>query len=178
MIHECRQYDGEGKLMGVYDVQKIGKMFWASFYTENDMVEMIPVEDRPHLMKRVAKVVKVVCSAPKALGSKRKCGKVFDAKRKHSKYCSPVCKGRAYQTTIKPNKIPVDVSCRECGEIFKSALSSAAYCGIECRKSGNVTMRRAKSEANKISLAKRKLEIGWSKKKVFRQKHTPSHQIS
>jgi hypothetical protein len=163
---EVRRYDGKGNLLGVYDVKQVGKMFWTSFYREFSEYSIGSMdEDSGVKMKCKSKWQGVLCN------------KEFLAKRKHSKYCSPLCKGRAASKYYQ-RAVPRTVKCEICTSSFKSTRSNPKYCGKECRDVATLYRSRRQDAKAKANLAQRKLEIIERKKKVLRQEHSASHQGS
>lgn len=165
-LHECRIYDGTGKLKQTVGYTEVNEKYWYTFLVEHADYAQLPA----HLKQGKQRSYTITCKV---------CKKEAQAIRKHAKYCSSLCKGRR---GLEQKKARLDAAagrkyalkCKICEKDWKSIRPTYKYCSPKCKTDANNEKNRRASENSKTHLAQRKLELIKRKKKILQFEHSPS----
>ena len=165
-LHECRIYDGKGKLKTTVGFKQINEKYWQQFYIENASYVSVPDLATQDWVKRKQSFT-ITCKV---------CKKEAQAIRRNTRYCSPLCKGR--RARVK-KEIRLDeaagrrytLKCKICEKDWKAVKPNYKYCGPECKREANNLKNRRAGEKSKANIAKRKLELAERKEKILQRQH-------
>ena len=182
-LHECKIYDGNGKLKKTIASENISKDYWAAFTLESAEYVYFDNSD--------PEIPAGYVSAGLHLGGAKKkrlytiecsfCKKTVKAIRRHAKFCSPQCKGEAAYA-IKKARLEkaagrrYTIKCKICNKEWQAKKSYTKYCSAACKKESRHLLMRRTGEQIKASLAKRKLEIAQRKEEILQREHSPSSE--
>lgn len=182
-LHECKIYDGTGKLKKTIASENISKDFWEAFSTESAEYvnfDYTATDEGVNLSEKIVKrpqkkrLYTIECSF---------CKKTVKAIRKHAKFCSPQCKGEAAYA-IKKARLEqaagrrYAIKCKICNKEWQAKKSYTKYCSAACKKESRHLLMRRTGEQIKASLAQRKLEIAQRKEEILQREHSPSSEGS
>jgi len=161
-LHECRIYDGKGKLKQTVGFKQVTTQYWQQFTLETADYVQMPGE----LTKGKKRAYTIECKF---------CEKKAKVIRRHSKYCSQECKGKAAykkkQARLEASaKKRYTVKCKICKKDWQAIKPNMKYCGKDCKQMANILKNRRASERAKINLARRKSEIAEREEKIFQRK--------
>lgn len=171
MRSEVRRYDGNGNLIGTYDVKQVGEMFWASFYQENTDLDFSNGHPIPGYSPKSRRRT-VNCEYKDKQGNI--CGKEFETNSKHARYCSVECRNKAKNKWVK--KLGQTLICKrkDCNDTFQQKAANHKYCSDKCKQAARYATFRSKDAESKAGIIKRKLELAKREAQVLRQKHSAS----
>ena len=177
-LHQCKIYDGTGKLKKTIASENISKDYWEAFTLESAEYVNFDYNDaeEPEHLRGLKKkrLYTIECSF---------CQKTVRAIRRHAKFCSSTCKGEAAYA-IKKARLEqaagrrYTIKCKICEKEWQAKKSYTKYCSAACkRKSRHFLMRRT-GEQIKASLAQRKLEIAEREKKILQREREATFKRS
>lgn len=76
------------------------------------------------------------------------CGKEFEPKNPHRKYCSNACGQKAWYYRARA-KHPKRVTCPICGKEFETTIHSKQYCSLECSAAGKALAEQRRKGRDK-----------------------------
>lgn len=161
-LHECKIYDGKGNLKTTVGFKQINEKYWQQFYLENASFISVPDLATQTWVKRKQSFT-ITCKV---------CKKEAQVIRKHTRYCSPLCKGRRARKK-KETRLEeaaarrYTLKCGICEKDWQALKPNYKYCSDECKKAANDLKNRRAGEQSKANIAKRKLEIAKRKTQIL-----------
>tara|TARA_R110000787_G_scaffold217427_1_gene326271 strand:+ start:183 stop:731 length:549 start_codon:yes stop_codon:yes gene_type:complete len=168
-LHECKIYDGKGKLKQTVGFKQINEKYWQQFYIENASYVNVPDLATQTWVKRKQSYT-IKCKV---------CKKEAQAIRKNTRYCSPLCKGRRARVKKEARLEEAaarryNVKCKICEKDWQAVKPNYKYCGTECKREANNLKNRRAGEKSKANIAKRKLELAECKAQILQRQHSPT----